>query len=93
MSAVLCIVRCFSRLSLSSRVNFFQLISRVEVGGDDEMFELLIFSRIGLWSEDNSFKFVVFTGRESLIKAMSKTSGLLFWENGKYVGVSGAEMT
>lgn len=40
-------------------MNYFQLISR-----DDEMFELLISSRIGLWSEDNSFKFVVFTYAE-----------------------------
>lgn len=53
----------------------FQFISLPVAGGDDEMGELSISSRTGLWSEERSFMFVIWVISGILTSAISITSG------------------
>lgn len=55
---------------------FFQLINLFVVGGDEAVVVFEISSKIGLWSDENSLRFVTCIWNGSLVRAISSTSGL-----------------
>lgn len=63
-------------LSFKVLENFVQFIFCVVVGGGRVAGELEITSRMGLWSDDSSFRLIAWMLYGILTKAMSRTSGL-----------------
>lgn len=69
---------------------FSQLIACPVIGGVFVRDKFDIFSKIGLRSDEKSFRFVTCTTRGILTKVISSISGLYSGEAGKCVGESGA---
>lgn len=83
ISGLLLVLGLISYL-LSDRidVNFFQLMNLYVEGGEEEISEPWIYKRIGLWSEDCSFRLKTCIDIGRFTKAISKTSGLDYCEYG-----------
>ena len=74
------------------RVYLIQLTFLPWLGGENLIGVSEISSKTGLWSEDNSHMLVILICWGMRCSAMSKTSGLNIGEEGKNVGVTGAEI-
>lgn len=73
-------------------LNFFQLMKRFVTGGNEDTGVHIVSRRMGLWSEDSSFRLSISVRYGNRIRAMSSMSGLCLAFVGKCVGEEGAVM-